>query len=101
MGFCTKNLWLMMILIPACCRITGASSMEWVQIGDPLTPRDSTGICYYPVTDSVILFGDHAEINDAWEWNGFKWNRLLPETAPGFQIDYKIVFSTSRNALLI
>ena len=99
LGF--NQLCLQMIMILAFSGSTDASSMEWVQIGDPLTPRTSTGVCYYPETDSVILFGDNAKVNDTWEWDGYRWNHLFPVTSPGLQIDQQIVYSPSRNALLM
>jgi len=44
-------------LFLVCASHLSASSMEWVQASDPLTPRAYTSICYNPETESVLLFG--------------------------------------------
>ncbi len=102
LGF--NQLCLQMIMMLTFSGSIDASSMEWVQIGDPLTPRSETGICYDPESDSILQFGGYEKsrrINETWEWDGARWNQLFPETSPEAHAYPVIVFSPGREALLL
>ncbi len=83
-----------------------ASSMEWVQIGEPLTPRARSGICFNNATNSIFLFGGNSlnvdDYHDTWEWDGSKWKLLFPAHQPDeFWGTGALLFHSGRNRVLL
>ncbi len=81
-----------------------SSSMEWVQIGKPLTPRSGSSICYNPETGTVLLFGGHSgsHLSDTWEWDGTRWNFRLREHIPDvFWGEPALLFDSMHNRILL
>jgi hypothetical protein len=80
------------------------SSMEWIQIGNPLVPRRSTGMCYNPDTGTVFLYGGtypNGYYTDTWEWTNGKWEQIPSAQTPNFRGLGHLVYSTGENTMLL
>lgn len=63
-----------------------STTVTWTQFSPATSPVavDSATMSYFPVSDTLILFGgfDSGTVNTTWSWDGTNWTQLSPATNP-------------------